>query len=191
VETAKELKGANIENVSGGIKAFRGQQKGMTGRWFTPSKKFAEIFANSVKGKAKLDAEVIEQTVLGNVLDFPYNVTEYAKISDKLADMFGVTKQEIIDALSKTSEDLGKGELIRIHALLEDKNFGDLLASKGIDYIKSKENLTRTELVDTFLKISNKPQEQLIAEAYHKAKIDGSNPALVESVESLIAEKRR
>jgi len=188
-ETAKELKGANIENVSGGIKAFRGQQKGMTGRWFTPSKKFAEIFANSVKGKAKLDAEVIEQTVLGNVLDFPYNVTEYAKISDKLADMFGVTQQEIRDALSKTSETLGKGELIRIHALLEDKNFGDLLASKGIDYIKSKENLTRTELVDTFLKISNKPQEQLIAEAYHKAKIDGSNPALVESVESLIAEK--
>ena len=188
-ETAKELKGANIGNVLGGIKIFRGQQKGMTGRWFTPSKKFAEIFSNSVKGKAKLDAEVIEQTVLGNVLDFPYNVTEYARISDKLADMFGVTQQEIRDALSKTNESLGKGEAIRIHALLEDKNFGDLLASKGIDYVKAKENLTKTESVDTFLKISNKPQEQLIAEAYHKAKIDGSNPALVESLESVIAEK--
>lgn len=186
--TANALVGKESEIAKKiGKKVFRGQEKGKIGRWFTASRPFAEIFAKSARGGKRIEGEVIESSILGNVLDFPYVVTEYAKISDKLAEIFGVTQNDIRNAIAKTDEALSKGEIIRIHSLLENKGFQELLKSKGIDYIKAKENLTKNEKVDTFLKISDKTNNQLISEAYHKAKADGSNPELVKAVEDLLS----
>jgi hypothetical protein len=149
---AKETKSESVDkNI--GQKVFRGQQKGQTGKWFTTSKDFAGKFANSVKGKGKSDGEIIEHTITGKVFDFPFLVTEYAKISDKLGEMFGVSQQEIRDAIAITDESLSKSQTVRIHSLLENKGFQELLSSKGYDYIKAKENLTKDNAVDVFLQI--------------------------------------
>jgi hypothetical protein len=189
--TAKALEGKDIVSVKGDV-VYRGQQKGEpTGKWFTKSKEFAKIFSESLRGgKKSQNGEVIDFTLFGKVLDFPYLVTEYAKISDKLGEIFGVTRQEMVDSISKTDKELAKGETIRRHSLLENKGFQELLSRKGFDYIRAKEKLNQKEEVDTFLKISNKSQEQLIAESYHKAKKDGSNPELVKAVEDLLSPKK-
>lgn len=186
--TAKALEGKDTSIVKGSS-VFRGQQKGQPiGKWFTGSKEFAKKFSEALRGgKKSNNGEVIEHTVFGRVLDFPYLVTEYARVSDKLGEVFGVTKQQVIDAISKTDVPLSKSETIKIHSLLENKGFQELLVSKGFDYVKAKENLSIKDHVDTFLKLNDKTQEQLLSEAYHKAKSDNSNPELVEAVESLLA----
>jgi len=187
--TAKALEGQDLKEIIGD-KVFRGQQKGQVGRWFSASKEFAQSLANSIRGKGKSDGEVIEHTVIGNVFNFPHLVTDYAKISDKLGELFGVTQKEIRDAIATTDIPLSKSNEVRIHLLLENKGFQELLSNKGIDYIKAKENLTKDKSVDTFLKLNDKKQEQLVAESYHKAKADGSNPKLVKAVEDLLQQKK-
>jgi hypothetical protein len=142
------------------ITVYRGQQKGQLGQWFSSSKEFAEKWAGTVRGNKKSDGEVVEHTISGKVMDFPYVVTDYAKISDKLGEMFGVTQKEIREAIATTDKALSESESMRIHALLENKGFQDLLASNGVDYIKAKEQIRPNENVDVFIKINSKDIKQ-------------------------------
>lgn len=146
----------SVVDASDGVQLYRGQQRGQTGNWWSASREFAQAFADAVPGRRKKDSngEVLERRLTDEIVfDFPYRVTEYARISEKSADLFGVSEEQFREAIGAR---YGDSDILRIHVLLGQPGIQDLLRSQGYDFVRAKEELKPGEDVDVYLDLGNK-----------------------------------
>lgn len=150
------------DNEQGKV-VYRGQQinqvkrnPNQAGTWYAEDKKLAQHFADHVVGNKKPNGEVIEHRIDGKIFHFPHLASDYAKISDKLGEIFGTTQQKIREALGINHQ---KEEIYRIHSLLENKGIHKILKDQGYSYVKAKEKLnSKGDSTPTYLKLDDEHQ---------------------------------